>query len=109
MVVTDVSAFFGVVCIAFLVAFASVSDIRISDIVVGIVEVLPGVTCHYVYVALDGFYIFGIVKIEVEQVITTEVVPYITISQTRKVGVLYTLHRTGSHKVTSCSFGYVVT
>ena len=47
---------------------------------IGIIEMLPGITCHYIEITFDGFYVFCIVHVEVQQVVTTQIVPSIALS-----------------------------
>ena len=70
---------------------------------------LPGVTHHQVYVALDGLEVVYIICIEVQQVVAAQVAPGTALTQAGEVGVLGCLVRARVHIVVARRLGYVVT
>ena len=74
-----------------------------------VVEMLPRITCHDIKMTLNGFYVFSIVQVEIQQMISAQVIPSTSLTYVLEIGVFGCHRRTCVHEITSCSFGYVVT
>ena len=70
---------------------------------------LPGLSGHYIDIALNGFYVFGVVQIKVQQMVAAQIVPIITTSDILEITVFGCLERTGNGIVSTCAFCYVIT
>lgn len=53
MAVPNIFSYFLIIRIPLFVTLASICRVGVGDIMVGIVEVLLGITCHYINMAFD--------------------------------------------------------
>ena len=74
--------------------FGKVHRVRFGDIVIGVIEMLPGVTRHHIHLTLDRRQILVVAGIEIEQQVTAQAVPCRTLTYILECSVQRSLWRT---------------